>query len=90
MIYYHERGENVVKINKVKKGNLYHYNKWGYNVEKYTWYCAECGLEWFSRGEASSCASRSHRPAYNNYYGTQKAMGKMKIKKGVEKNVRKK
>ena len=65
--------------NKVKKGNKIHYRKMGYDNEKFTWYCTECGLEWFARGQASSCGSRNHAPSYRNYYGVQEAMGKMKI-----------
>lgn len=76
---------NEIKMNKVLKGGKYYYNIGVYTAEKYTWICAECGLEWFSREEARRCASRGHVSSYRNYYGIQKAFGRIDLKKNKQK-----
>lgn len=63
-------------LNAVVKGSKFAYQVGIYTNEKFSWICAECGREWFSRGMASECRKRGHVNSYFDGFYTQKAMGK--------------
>ena len=69
--YLHElatkKVNKCVGFNKVRKGQFITYNLGGgFTNTKYTWYCEECGKEWFSREQAKRCRNRGHVSRYYN------------------------
>jgi len=36
----------------------------GFYNDKFTWICAECGKEWFSKNQAENCRNRNHTSFY--------------------------